>query len=165
MKCQLIQTNKIADGNLGEQEMLAFLRNLPAEHFVYRELQLTPAYRERVKGIKKKQPDFVVISPGTGLLSIEVKDWNLTRNTYEWQDQYRIRVTDRSTGSVREIDNPAAQVDAYLYAFIELVGGLGVFVTSIVAFPRVSRSDFLNRLENIGLLQNPQTRFYLDLSI
>ena len=45
MKCQLIQTTKIADDNQGEQEMLAFLRNLPAEYFVYRELQLTPEYR------------------------------------------------------------------------------------------------------------------------
>lgn len=163
MKCQLIQTTKIADENLGEQEILAFLRNLPAEYFVYRELQLTPAYRERVRGIEKKQPDFVVVSPETGALSIEVKDWNLTRNAYEWRDQYRIRVTDRNTGQVREIDNPTAQVEAYLYALMELVGGLGIFVTSIVAFPRVSRSDFLNRLENIEVLRNPQSRFYLDL--
>lgn len=164
MECQLIQTTKIADENFGEQEMLAFLRNLPAEFFVYRELQLTPAYREQVKGIKKKKPDFVVVSPATGLLSIEVKDWNLTRNTYEWQDQYTIRVTDRRTGGVREIDNPTAQMEAYLYALMKLVGGLGVYVTSIVAFPRVSRSDFLNRLEKIALLQNPQTKFYLDLN-
>ena len=163
MKCQLIQTTKIADENLGEQEMLAFLRNLSAEYFVYRELQLTPAYHERVRGIEKKQPDFVVVSPETGLLSIEVKDWNLTCNAYEWQDQYRIRVTDQTTGHVREIDNPTAQVDAYLYALMELVGGLGVFVTSIVAFPRVSRSDLLNRLENIEVLRNPQSKFYLDL--
>jgi hypothetical protein len=164
MKCQLIQTSKIADKNLGEREMLGFLQNLPADYFVYRELQVTPEYRDRVRGIEQKKPDFVVVAPEIGLLSIEVKDWNLTRNAYEWRDQYTIEVTDRATGRVREIDNPTDQAKAYLYALMELVSGLDTFVTSIVAFPRVSRSDFLNRLENVGLLQNPQTRFYLDLN-
>jgi len=144
--------------------MLAFLRNLPEEYFVYRELQLTPQYKERVRGIEKKQPDFVVVSPAVGVMSIEVKDWNLTRNIYEWRDQYKIQVTDRGTGKVREVENPTAQASAYLYAFMELVTGLDVFVTSIVAFPTVSISDFLNRLENIAVLQNPQSRFYLDLN-
>lgn len=163
MKCQLIQTTKLADENRAEREMLAFLKNLPGEYFIYRELQLTPAYRERVRGIEKKQPDFVVVSPDTGLISIEVKDWNLTRNIYEWRDQYKIRVTDRATGQIREIHNPVAQAEAYGFAFMELLGGLGVFVTSILAFPRVSRSDFLNRLQNVELLRNPQSKFYLDL--
>jgi hypothetical protein len=104
MRCQLIQTAKIADENRAEREMLAVLQNLPEAYFVYRELQLTPPYRERVRGIEKKQPDFVVVSPETGLLSIEVKDWNLTRNVYEWKDQYKIRVTDRATGRPTEID-------------------------------------------------------------
>ena len=163
MKCQLIQTTKIADGNRAEKEMLAFLKNLPGEYFVYRELQLTPVYRERVRGIKKKQPDFVVVSPETGLVSIEVKDWNLASNVYEWRDQYKIKVTERATGRVREIDNPTAQIDAYLYAFMELLKGLNVFVTSILAFPRVSRSDFLNKLQSVDVLRNPQSKFYLNL--
>lgn len=164
MGCQLIQIRPPGDDNRGERAMLAFLRNLPEEYFVYRELQLTPAYRERVRGIEKKQPDFVVVSPALSAMSIEVKDWELTRNVYEWRDQYRLRVTDRSTGQVREVENPTAQASAYLYALMELVTGLDVFVTSIVAFPTVSRSDFLNRLENVAVLQNPQSRFYLDLS-
>jgi len=164
MGCQLIQVCPLGDDQRGERAMLAFLRNLPEEHFVYRELQLTPAYRERVRGIEKKQPDFVVVSPALSVMSIEVKDWDLTRNVYEWRDQYRLRVTDRSTGQVREVENPTAQASAYLYALMELIAGLDVFVTSIVAFPTVSRSDFLNRLENVALLQNPQSRFYLDLS-
>lgn len=164
MGCQLIQTRSLGDDNRGERAMLAFLRNLPEEYFVYRELQLTPRYEERVRGIEKKQPDFVVISPTVGAMCIEVKDWDLTRNAYEWRDQYKLRVTDRGTGQAREIENPTAQASAYLYALMELVAGLDVFVTSIVAFPTVSRSDFLNRLENVAVLQNPQSRFYLDLS-
>jgi hypothetical protein len=164
MKCQLIQTAKIGDENRAEQEMLAFLSNLPGEFFVYRELQVTPAYRERVKGIEKKQPDFVVVSPATGLVSIEVKDWNLIDNIYSWRDQYKIEVTRRDTGRVDLIENPAAQVEAYQFAFIELLKGIDAFVTSILAFPRASRADFLNRLQDIEVLRNPQSKFYVDLN-
>jgi hypothetical protein len=163
MKCQLIQTDKIGEENPAEREMLAFLRNLPGGYFVYRELQLTNTYYNRMKGHKKKQPDFVVVSPETGLVSIEVKDWNLDRNVYAWRDQYTIEMKPIG-GEPREIDNPTAQVDAYLYALKELVSGLNVFVTSMLAFPRVSQSDFLNKLENLDVLRNPQSRFYLDLN-
>jgi hypothetical protein len=163
MQCQLIQAAKVADDNKAEKQMLAFLQNLPAEFFVYRELQLTAAYDDHVKGVAKKKPDFVVVSPATGVISIEVKDWNLVRRAYHWRDQYKITVTDRATGRVEEIDNPAAQADSYLYGLLELLSGLHVFVGSIVAFPRVSRSDFLNRLEDVAVLRNPQSQFFLDL--
>ncbi len=164
MRCQLIQTARPADENRAEREMLAFLSALPEGYFVYRELQLTPAYHERVRGMTKKQPDFVIVSQGTGVLSIEIKDWNLTYNTYVWQDQYQIQVRNRSSGAVRTIDNPTAQSASYLYALMALLDRTGVSVTSVVAFPRVSRSDFTNRIENIEVLQNPQSRFYLDLN-
>ncbi len=162
MKCQLIQTDRIGEENRAERAMLAFLRNLPAGYFVYRELQVTDTYRNRMKGYEKKQPDFVVVSPQTGLISIEVKDWDLTRNVYIWRDQYTIEKKPIG-GSPEPIDNPMAQVNAYLYALIELVSGLNIFVTSILAFPRVSRADFLSKMENLDALRNPQSRFYLDL--
>jgi len=162
MKCQLIQTTKIGQENQGERAMLAFLRNLPTGYFVYRELQVTNTYRKRMKGYKKKKPDFVIISPDTSLISIEVKDWNLDRNVYVWRDQYTMEVRPVG-GKTKEIDNPTAQIDSYLHALRELVSGLNVFVTSILAFPRVSRADFLSNLENLAVLRNPQSRFYLDL--
>jgi len=162
MKCQLIQTDRIGEENQAERGVLAFLRNLPAGYFVYRELQVTDTYRNRMKGYEKKQPDFVVVSPQTGLISIEVKDWDLTRNVYTWRDQYTIEKRPIG-GSPEPVGNPMAQINAYLYALIELVSGLNVFVTSILAFPRVSRADFLSKLENLDVLRNPQSRFYLDL--
>lgn len=162
MHCQLIQTNKIADENKAERDMLAFLQNLPERHFVYRELQLAAAYQERMRGIEKKKPDFVVVSPQTGLISIEVKDWDLINNTYTWQDQYKILKVSRN-GQKEEIPNPTLQIDAYLHAFIELLSGMNIFVTSLLAFPRLTRANFLNRLQNVVVLQNPQSQFYLDL--
>ena len=111
MKCQLIQTDSIGGENQGERAMLAFLRNLTDEYFVYRELQVTNTYRNRMAGYEKKQPDFVVVSPQTGLISIEVKDWNLTHNVYTWQDQYKIEKRPIG-GRPQAIVNPMAQVNA-----------------------------------------------------
>jgi len=163
MRCQLIQTTRLTDENRAEREMLAFLSNLPEQFCVYRELQVAPAYEMRVKGLTEKKPDFVVVAPDVGVVSIEVKDWNLDRNTYEWRDQTRVCKIDRY-GHEEEICNPMVQVHAYLYAFIDLLKSEGAFITSLLAFPRITRADFLNKLQNIEVLQNPQSRYYLDLA-
>jgi hypothetical protein len=141
--------------------MLSFLRNLPADYFVYRELQITDSYRQRIKGYQKKTPDFVAVAPQVGVIAIEVKDWNLDRNTYIWRDQYEIEVRPNA-GLSYYVDNPMAQADRYLHALRALLGRLKVFVTSIVAFPRLSKADFVSRLENVEVLRNPQSRFLLD---
>src|SRR5690606_24327552 len=130
-----------------EEDLLKFLCNLPENYFVYRELQITPEFSDRVKGLEKKQPDFVVISPEIGVLSIETKDWNLDRNRYEWKNQYKVSKT-QPNGMIENIDNPATQADAYQHALEEQTKGISIFVTSIVAFPRICRSDFLNKVEN-----------------
>jgi len=163
MKCQLIQSPAYAPHNHAEEDLLRFLCNLPENFYVYRELQIAPEYADRVRGLEKKQPDFVVIAPEIGVLSIETKDWNLDRNRYEWQNQYKVNVT-RQDGGVDEIDNPATQADAYQHALEEQLKGITIFVTSIVAFPRICRNDFLDKVENTSSLKNPASRFYLDLT-
>jgi hypothetical protein len=162
MKCQLIQIAKIDDNNQAEREILQFLTNLPEDYFVYREFKITPAYHEKTKGVEEQRPDFVVIGPKLGLVSIEVKDWNLTRNQYTWVDQYTVQV-ERSDGEIDEIHNPFDQISRYRYAFLELLRGFDVFVTSIVAFPRVSKAEFYNRFHNIKELNNPQSQFFIDM--
>lgn len=162
MKARLIQTHKLSDNNKAEKELLSFLKELPVGYSIYRELQVNRAYEDRVRGMEKAQPDFVLVSPDIGLLSIEVKDWNLTRNEYIWQDQFK--VIKKTVGKTDEqLDNPSAQANTYRYAFMELVGDTKVWVTSIVAFPRLSRQDFLNKIANIEVLKNPQSKFFLDL--
>jgi superfamily I DNA/RNA helicase len=163
MKCQLIQSPVYGPHNQAEEDLLRFLCNLPENFYVYRELQIAPEYADRVCGLKKKQPDFVVIAPEIGVLSIETKDWNLDRNRYEWQNQYKVTVT-RQDGSVDEIDNPATQADGYQHALEEQLKGITIFVNSIVALPRICRNDFLDKVENISALKNPSSRFYLDLT-
>jgi len=149
------------DDNRGERDMLDCLKDRPAGDWVYREVRVTPAFRDRMQGMEKRQPEFVVVAPQIGVLIIEVKDWNLTRNTYEWLDQHEIRVTERDTGQVTRIDNPAWQAETYMYALREIIKPLA-FVTAVVAFPRVSRADFWNRLVNASAARNPQSRFCLD---
>jgi hypothetical protein len=162
MKARLIQTSKIADDNKAEKELLAFLRELPEGYTIYRELRVNRAYTDRVKGMEKSQPDFVVVGTEIGLLSIEVKDWNLTYNQYTWRDQNEILVQD-ANGNQKAITNPSAQADNYRHAFMDLIGETKVWVTSIVAFPRLSRQAFLNKIASIAVLQNPQSKFFLDL--
>ncbi len=163
MKARLIQTSKLADDNKAEKELLAFLRELPEDYTIYRELRVNRAYTDRMKGLEKSQPDFVVVSAEIGLLSIEVKDWNLNYNQYSWRDQNEILVQEMKTGNQRTITNPSVQADNYQHAFMDLVGETKVWVTSIVTFPRLSRQAFLNKIANIAVLQNPQSKFFLNL--
>jgi hypothetical protein len=163
MKCRLIQTSKIADQNRAEKELLSFLTELPDGYTIYRELQVSRAYEDRIRGMEKAQPDFVVVGREIGLLSIEVKDWNLNRNQYIWRDQYKVVKLTIADNEETTLDNPAAQADMYRYAFMGLLKDVSVWVTSIVAFPRLSRQAFLNGIADIQILQNPQSRFFLDL--
>lgn len=162
MRCQLIQTSKLNDSNRAEREMLAFLSNLPEEYVVYRELKITAAYEERVVGLDNRQPDFVVVGPSIGLIAIEVKDWDITKNVYQWRDQNTVLQTNPA-GETEEIRNPAAQAQSYKHALMELVSDLDLFVTSVVAFPRIAKQEFLNRIENVELLFQQQSRFLIDL--
>jgi len=164
MQCQLIQTKQIDDQNIAEKEMLNFLKNLPESYFVYRELKLTPTYFEQTRGMKEQRPDFVIVGPKTGLVSIEIKDWNIHQNKYEWLDQYQIKKID-STESSTFIHNPVDQISRYKYGFMELLKrhNSSMWVTSLLAFPRISKAHFLNQIENVDILSNPQSQFYLDL--
>lgn len=163
MKCRLIQTSKLSDENTAEKEMLAFLTELPEGYTIYRELQVDRVYEDQVRGMEKAQPDFVVTSSDTALLSIEVKDWNLNRNEYTWRDQYKVIKKSIAGNEEVELDSPMAQANNYLYAFMALLKDINIWVTSIVAFPRLSRQAFLNGIKNVDVLQNPQSKYFLDL--
>lgn len=163
MKCQLIQSPMYAPQNQAEEDFLRYLCNLPENFYVYRELQITPEYSDRVRGLEKKQPDFIVIAPEIGVLSIEVKDWNIVRNRYIWKNQYKVAVI-RPDGRTEYIDNPTSQSAAYQYALEEQLEGISIFISSIVAFPRICRNEFLDKVENLKEINNPASRFYLDLT-
>lgn len=157
MKCQLFQIDQPEDD--GERAMLNVLKRLPSGYTVYRELKINSSRRQKEAGIEKRNPDFVVVSEDIGVVSIEVKDWNLRRNEYRWRDQYKVKRIGPN-GEPTKLTNPVHQADTYKYA---LMGNLDdVFVSSFVAFPKISRNQFHNQVSNRDVFDNPSTEFYLD---
>lgn len=159
MRARVIQHEQPGDDNRGEQAMLAFLCDLPEGFVVYRELKV--ALDQALAQESGKKPDFIVVGEGVGLLSIEVKDWNIHHNTFHWRDQLTVIRRDKRTGHEIELTNPMAQVDMYLHALLNLIDGK-VFVGSMLAFPRLTRSEFLNAIGDRQLVKDPQSKFYLD---
>lgn len=166
MSCRIVQA--MPPNNEGEKAMFAFLKHLPPQYTLYSELRLNVGFKRQTNHLQEKKPDFVVVGEEVGVVSIEVKDWNLDRSVYEWLDQHKVRKLDRQTGEeVATVDNPGEQVTAYRYALMELLKqnhhARDVWVSSLLAFPRLTRQEFLNGVRNIdALTDNPQARFFLD---
>lgn len=162
MSCTVVQIDE--PRNEGEKEMMNFLSRLPEDEFlVFRELKVDSTFYQKTKGLEQRHPDFVVVGKGIGIVSIEVKDWNLVENQYVWKDQYKIEKTNRHGETVR-LDNPVHQSETYLHALKELVGEMkeSPWVTSVVAFPRLTWTQFRNQVANEKVFENPQSKFYLD---
>src|SRR5690242_10067342 len=95
-------------GAEAEQKTVNFLKALPDHYFVVRELRMHPSLEKRRAGSSEDRIDSVVIGPDTGVLILEIKDWNIHRNKYEWIDQYTVCKTDE-WGNAVKIRNPYAQ--------------------------------------------------------
>ncbi|HZU66036.1 MAG TPA: NERD domain-containing protein [Ktedonobacteraceae bacterium] len=157
-------------GAEAEQKMLNFLKALPENYYVLRELRTLPSEERRRIGAVEDRPDFVVIGPEIGLVVLEVKDWSIRRNTFNWPnfDQYNIIKIDEFGHEV-QIRNPYAQVAEYHHAILELLkselGQQAVYVHGFVAFPKLTRAEFENtfvRGEG-GTRRHVQERFLLDV--
>jgi AAA domain/Nuclease-related domain len=169
MTCKVVQTQP--PNNAGERRMFAFLKYLPESYWLFSELKLNMAFNSQVDGLREKRPDFVVTGAEVGVVSVEVKEWNLDRYEYRWLNQYEVGRFDRRSGSQigESVDNPGAQVAAYFHGLKNLIRErLPVFanelwVTSLLAFPTLTKHEFLNGVQNLDLLTNPQGKFYVDL--
>ena len=169
MSCQIVQVQP--PSNRGEKAMFDFLKYLPPAYTLYSELRINAAYNRQVEGLEEKKPDFVVVAEDVGVVSIEVKDWNLDRSTYEWISQYKVRKVDKVTGkTVAELDSPGAQVSAYLHGLRNLLGEdrhvSKPWVTSLLAVPLLTRHEFISNTNNSDkLIQKTQSAFILDLEM
>jgi hypothetical protein len=161
-KCRIIQTERLEEAQRAERALFDFLARLPDGYFLYRELKVTPAYKEQLRGRMEVRPDMVVVGKDVGVLAFEVKDWNLSKNSYEWIDQYKIRVRG-ADGSTKIIQNPKAQSDRYRHALRALLRRMDTFVQCFVAFPMITRYEFLNKFQDLTVLSNPQSHFLLDM--
>jgi hypothetical protein len=152
------------DGVRAEKKMLEFLKSLPSDCTVVRECKLIPSFYKKVGGSIQDQPDFIVVGPEIGVVVLEVKDWNIHKNRYEFIDQRKVQKISMD-GNKEELGNPSDQADEYRYAVSELLKnpqvGNGLWVSSFVAFPCLIRAEFENRCEGIRK-DNPQQGFIFD---
>ena len=98
MTCHIVQPQQ--GKNAGERDMFSFLKNMPEDYTLYSELKINVGYKDQVEHLEQKQPDFVVVGNDIGIVSIEVKDWNLLNNIYEWKNQFALNKYDARTGKL-----------------------------------------------------------------
>jgi len=163
MKCTIIQTERLQEAQRAELAVYNFLSKLPEGYYVCRELKLTNRWRQRLKGFEKLKPDYVVLGSEIGAVSIEVKDWNITTNSYDWLNQYQVKVR-RSDGSKDTLHNPQDQADGYKHALLELLPHKSLSVTSLLAFPFIQRQEFYNKFKGLTIQGNPQAKFFIDMN-
>lgn len=158
-------------GGWAEKKVLDYLRPLPTGYFVIRECKLNLSSLIEAYGSQEGRSDFVVVGPSIGVVILEVKDWNIWENSYEYISQNHVRKTN-SSGKSEIIANPLDQSDKYLHAVMQaLLRGKrdkdSLWISSFVVFPKLSRVDFENRI--IGkqnnnpqqdFLYNPQRTFF-----
>ncbi len=159
----------VGAGEGAEKHTVDFLKALPDNYFVLRELRTLPTLEKRQAGSNENRIDVVVIGPAIGVIVLEVKDWNIRRNRYEWNDQYTVRRTDEQ-GYTTNIKNPYAQVDEYYHAVLNLLkdtfGFSPVRVSGFVVYPKLTKAEFENafvRGEENSQRFNVRERFLIDI--
>lgn len=155
--------------NDGERLTHNFLKRLSTDYFHEREFLLLD------DGLKN--PDFIVIHPEIGIMIIEAKDWNLSKNSYTWIEQTKIEKKDLETGEVtifsNDRDNPYLQSVKYLNSLLRKLNewrtieeiNTNIFVSSVVCFPKISRQEFINSVDSNNILNNDQYRICLDFKL
>ena len=145
--------------NKGEEAVLDWLRGLPDSCYVYRELRIS------LSETNERKPDFIVVSKELGVICIEVKDWNLDSNTYIWKNQQVVERRSIASGKSEEITNPFSQACEYKFLVFETLrkAFIGdVSVDFVVAFPRITRQSFLNKVQGVKTNYSEQSRFMFD---
>lgn len=153
--------------NDSESAVFEALKCFPEDCALMCELRIRK-FLNRTSELREGVPDFVFFWPQTGVVILEVKDWNLEGNVYEFQNQKIARKIPRdSNGRLHPdqeviLDNPWHQAWVYQNAMLELLTGIDVFVMSLVVFPFITRADFWNRLSRPMGGENPQERLMID---
>ena len=107
-------------GAEAEKRMLDFLKSLPDSYFVLRECKIGSSVNKKASGSLEDKPDFVVIGPAIGVVVLEVKDWNIYTNRFEYADQYWVHKINLA-GNREMLKNPYAQAAEYFHAVNEFL--------------------------------------------
>lgn len=140
------------------------LKTLSDDYTVINELVVDGEWARRLRSEGysdvERRPDFIVIGPEMGVVSIEVKDWNLVDNQYRWTDQNFV-VKMPSGASLVNPWHKAWVYEVLLRSMLK-ERRIPMTVTGLVAFPRLSRAEFSRGFDDRGNLNNPQLRQLVD---
>jgi len=155
----------IGDGAQAEKKTLEFLKLLPTGYYVIRECKVDPTVLKKSRGSFEDRPDFVVVGPTIGVVILEVKDWNIRANRFEYLNDYQVRKIDL-VGNIKIIDNPYHKADEYLHAVIGVLSKNQqkvntLWVCSFAVYPKLTRTEFENLCAGMQK-NNPQQRFIFD---
>jgi len=152
-------------GAEAEKRMLDFLKSLPDSYFVLRECKIGSSVNKKASGSLEDKPDFVVIGPAIGVVVLEVKDWNIYTNRFEYADQYWVHKINIA-GNREMLKNPYAQAAEYFHAVNEFLQKQNfqnkLWISSFVAYPKLTRNEFQNMCVSMNK-GNPQQEFIFDL--
>src|SRR5437588_7263382 len=152
-------------GEGAEKKTLEFLELLPDGYYVLRECKLDPTFAKKLRGSREARPDFVVVGPAIGVVVLEVKDWDIRTNRFEFKNNYEVRKI-ASDGVITILGNPHNQAEEYGNAVMEILKNLPVatrlWVSSFVVYPRLTRSEFTNVFGGVQK-NNSQQEFIFDL--
>jgi hypothetical protein len=144
-------------GASAEKKVLDFLKQLPYGYLI-RECRISSPDPKRLQGSLEDRPDFIVVHSQLGIVALEVKDWNIYENRFEYLDDWFVWKTDKN-GKVEKIRNPYAQADDHLHALKRAADIANrLWVSSFVIYPFLTRSEFSNRMTGYQK-GNPQQHF------
>jgi hypothetical protein len=151
----------VTTGNKGEREAWRELMRLPDDFYLLRELTLNHGAANGKTDDEERRPDFVLAGVRIGLVSLEVKDWNLEDNIYTLLDQYKfLKLPDNE-----KVPNPWQKARTYYHDLVALTKNM-VPVISLVYFPRLSRAKFVNCIADPDkLITDPQMRMAANPSL
>src|SRR6266566_497596 len=151
-------------GEGAEKKTLEFLKLLPGGYYVLRECKLDPTFAKKLRGSREDRPDFVVVGPAIGVVVLEVKDWDIRTNRFEFKNSYEVRKI-TSDGAITILGNPYNQAEEYGNAVMEILKNLPVvtrlWVSSFVVYPWLTRTEFMNVFGSVQK-NNPQQEFIFD---
>lgn len=150
--------------NEGERVVENYLKKLSDSAVVFAEYRIND---KDESSDSDRRPDFLVLSPRYGLVCLEVKDWNIVKNSYRWENQNTLIKKNLSTNKEDKIKNPFSQADEYKHLLRNFCRHLrlnDIYVSSFVVFPKIEKALFYNRFSDLGFLNNPQTKFFFDIN-
>ncbi len=114
-----LETRDDFNGSMGEMHLSELLRQLPDDYYIFHSVKWNKRrpsdYNPKYSYVDRREADFLIYYPSRGIISLEVKDGEISYNPYDgWQQR------NRKTGQISQID-PMFQAEHSMYFFKEVL--------------------------------------------